>query len=434
MHYLRLKSADLPCVLVILGLWLGTGTELLGLDSRLADPEHPAHQYWDRPLEDAFTPLIPDLESGKIPLESRNEKAFVVSLLEALQIPVSSQLLVFSATSLQQPRISVRNPRALYFNENIYVGWVPGGQIEVVSIDPNLGAIFYIFDIPRQRRPLVIERSDRCMNCHARSLTGNIPGLTIKSVISGPNGGSLDAFRLETTGHSVPIEERFGGWHVTGVHGIKRHKGNLTGTFLAQASAKTPGFRRDDIDGLFIYDNKAGENYQRSKYPVETSDILAHLVFEHEIGFNNRAIEATYAARAFLYEDEGQLSKAHEAELETLANELVRYMLFAEETSFPEGGVEGDPDFIKEFRAQGEISARGLSLRDFDLKTRLFAHRCSYMVHSLAFTGLHPHIKKLVMERLKEALGPASPREFDYLPRAEKVAIGEMLGESGIRF
>ena len=192
--------------------------------------EKAPHNYWTRPLTDRFTQFKTALESGKLSLDRSSEKAFVGSLLKALNISPSTQTLVYSTTSLQLSRISPRNPRALYYNLDIYLGWVPGGKIEIASIDPALGGIFYIFDIPRGREdPIRIERSTRCFNCHAEFEIGRIPGLLIKSVVPGPGGGSLESFRGDQTGHSIPFKDRFGGWHLTGKHGITEHWGNLVG-------------------------------------------------------------------------------------------------------------------------------------------------------------------------------------------------------------
>src|SRR5687767_11651577 len=169
------------------------------------DFDAPPHNYQQRTPTDRFTKLKSAFESGVIALDRSSEKAFVLSVLKTLEIPVSSQMLVFSTTSLQLSLISPSNPRAIYFNEDVYLGYVPGGRIEIVSLDPELGGIFYIFDIPKDARPLRIERSERCMNCHAGEETGHVPGLTIKSVIPGPSGGSLTAYRIDQTGHSIPF-------------------------------------------------------------------------------------------------------------------------------------------------------------------------------------------------------------------------------------
>ena len=169
-------------------LWFEWPTEAA---KRLRDFEKAPHNYWEHPPRDRFTQLKAALEGGRIPLDRSSEKAFVTSLLKALDISPATQTLVFSTTSLQLRRISPRNPRALYFNEDIYVGWVPGGQLEIVSIDPRLGGIFYIFDIPRESAPVKVERSARCFNCHAEFEIGRVPGLLLNSVVQGNGGGSM---------------------------------------------------------------------------------------------------------------------------------------------------------------------------------------------------------------------------------------------------
>src|SRR5262249_7009057 len=180
------------------------------------DFQQPPHDYWTRPLHDPVTQLKADLESGRLALDRSTERAFLLSLLQSLRIPASSQILVFSTTSLQLRLISPSNPRALYFNDEVYVGFIPGGRFEVVSLAPELGGVFYIFDIPRGAEPLRLDRSDRCMNCHAGEDTDEVPGLVLRSVLPGPSGGSLRAFRKSQMGHGVPFQQRFGGWFVTG--------------------------------------------------------------------------------------------------------------------------------------------------------------------------------------------------------------------------
>src|SRR5436190_5076737 len=165
----------------------------------------PPHLYHQRTPADRFTRLKDDLESGRIALDRSSEKDFVISLLRRLEVPVSSQMLVFSTTSLQLRLITPSNPRALYFTDDLYVGYIPGGRIEILALDPELGAIFYIFDIPRSSANIRVERSERCANCHVGADTGFVPGLVVKSVVPGPGGGSLAAYRQEQTGHDIPF-------------------------------------------------------------------------------------------------------------------------------------------------------------------------------------------------------------------------------------
>jgi hypothetical protein len=386
----------------------------LPAQSSYQDINEPPHNYRQRTPQDRFTQLKDRFESGQIPLDRSSEKAFVLSVLQALDIPASSQMLVFSTTSLQLSLISPSNPRALYFNEDIYLGYVPGGRIEIVSLDPELGGIFYIFDIPKDARPLRIERSERCMNCHSGEETGYVPGLVIKSVVPGPTGGSLTEYRMELTGHGVPFEQRFGGWHVTGKHGITNHWGNLTGRLTA--------------GDLLKISNPPGARFNFNKYPVAGSDILPQLLHEHQAGFVNRVVEASYRARTALHAGRGQITPEAGVELDEQARIITRYLLFADEAPLPPGGVEGDADYKTEFLRTRRATAEGVSLKDFDLRTRLFKHRCSYMIYSPVFSGLPSAMKQRVYERLGEALRGGKPKaDYSYLAATERKALRDIL-------
>ena len=384
-------------------------TEKVEAARRVRDFEKAPHNYWTRPLTDRFTQFKIALESGKLSLDRSSEKAFVVSLLKALNISPSTQTLVYSTTSLQLSRISPRNPRALYYNLDIYLGWVPGGKIEIASIDPALGGIFYIFDIPRGREaPIRIERSTRCFNCHAEFEIGRIPGLLIKSVVPGPGGGSLESFRGDQTGHSIPFKDRFGGWHLTGKHGITEHWGNLVGELSPT--------------GLKKYANPPGRQFRWQTYPVATSDVLAHLLHEHQVGFVDRAVKATYDVRGALAKGEAREEIAKHAGI------LLRYLLFTDEAPMPEGGVEGDSALKTHFLNHARKTAQGVSLREFDLRTRLFKHRCSYMIHSYAFSGLPALLKRQVLTDLHTALGRSKQSPVSsHLHVTEKMAINHIL-------
>lgn len=371
------------------------------------------HDYWHRPLTDRFTKLKTELEAGRLLLDAGGgEKAYLVSLLRALGVPASSQMLLFSTTSLQLRFITPENPRALYFNEDVYIGYIPGGKLEIVSIDPALGGIFYIFDIPRGNEPPRVERSNRCMNCHAAEETAGVPALVIKSVIPGTRGGSLEVFRKNETGHAVSFAERFGGWYVTGAEPLGAHLGNVVGQYGAGGV----------LEKIPL---PPGQRFDYARYPVATTDVLPQLLHEHQVGFVNRAIAATYQARAIVAK--GMLvAAADAADLEKTARGLTRYLLFADEARLP-GPVAGDAAYQQDF-GQTRRVVGGVSLKDFDLQTRLFRHRCSYMIYSAAFQGLPPAMKQRVYRRLGEALNVARPdAEYAYLPPVEKQAIRAIL-------
>lgn len=373
---------------------------------------NPIHGYATREPEDRLTRLKREIAAGRCRLETTSEQALLVSLLEKLAVPVSSQMLVFSATSLQTGLINPRNPRALYFNEDTYVGFVPGGRLEVISIDPQLGPVFHLFDALRGDRLPRIERSSRCMNCHAPDWLREVPGLIVESMVPGITGGGEKAVRREHTGHETPLELRFGGWHLTGT-------GAFTSRWAGRFMEYTPQGRVERL-------TRPGEMFDLRRYPVPTSDLLAHLLHEHQVGFENRAVGAAYQARVLLH-----AASAPIAELDAIARPLVRYILFADEAPLPPGGVAGDAAFKAAFLATRRPAANGASLKDLDLRTRLLRYRCSYMIYSPSFAGLPAQLKERVLFHIARALDEAKPEaEFAYLPVAEKRAIRGILRET----
>jgi len=394
-----------------------------GFTQEYAELDEAPHHYWEAQPQDRFTRLADELESGRRQLPKGDDLTVLRGLLEALDIPVSSQRLVFSATSLQSGLIHARNPRAIYFNEDTSVGYVPGGRLEILSIDPQLGAIFYIFDLPKDSHLPFIDRSTRCMNCHQGERMNFIPGHALESAIPSMTGGTLEAFRRRQFGHGVPLQDRLGGWHVTGEGSIKKHHGNVVGKLSPQ--------------GLQTTFYKPGELFSWSRYPVETSDMLAHLLHEHQAGFINMVLEGTYRARYALHQSGGQLSQGQRQMLDAHAARLVRYVLFADEVPLPAGGIPGDPSYKKAFQShQRHALPSGASLRDLDLNSRLLRYRCSYMIHTPMWDAMPEPLLQRVHEHLKQALDEKHPSaEYAYLGTEEKRVIRAILTQSkGIQF
>src|SRR3954464_11264949 len=137
--------------------------------------EDPLHGYYTATPTDRFTRFNTELLAGRKTLATGDELTILRSVLKELEIPVSSQMLVYSVTSLQKNLISPRRPRALYFNDDTYVAYVPGGRVEVISIDPAVGSVFYISDRVRPSQTPRMQRSQECMNCHAPHYLDNVP-------------------------------------------------------------------------------------------------------------------------------------------------------------------------------------------------------------------------------------------------------------------
>ena len=378
------------------------------------DYKAPPHSYWERELQDVFSALVKKMGSAEVKLDTSDERSFARSVLAALDVPVSSQLLVYSATSMQSERINARNPRALYFNEDVYVGVVPGGVIEVISIDPELGGVYHIFDYPRPGVVPAVDRPTKCLNCHATNATQRLPGLIAESVAPLPNGGSYETYRGKEQGHQIPLASRFGGWHVTSAKSF--------------GPTKEGAYAQTTPNGVRIVRIKPGEMSDLGKHLIPTSDILPNLVHEHQLGFDNRVIQAAYLSREIQAKG-GALSAGDEALLNDKARELVRYVLFADEAKLPSGGIVGDPQFAKDFARNKKAIANGASLKDFDLRTRMFKYRCSYMIYTPQWQKMPSIIKTRIYAGMKSALSGKN-RDFAYLTPDERLKIVAILRET----
>ena len=402
-----------PCSSVVsLGLCLAILLAACGAEAADARPGiyNPLHEYDTRSVENRFSRLLAAWDAGQKPeIDTSGDLSFLRSLLKELEVPVSSQMLVFTATSLQKGLISARNPRALYFNDDTYVGFVPRGRIEVISLDPQLGGIFYIFDRLRPGSRPAVHRSAECMNCHAPRYMNNIPGLVIESVIPGLTGGGERAFRREQSGHAVPISDRFGGWHLTGTG--ETMPANWSNQLLIRKNGEAKELA-----------NPPGERCDLTRYPLPTSDLLAQLLHEHQVGFVNRALQAGYQYRELAAAD-----SANETALAELSAPLVRYLLFADESPLSPGMI-GDSPFATDFIAAGKRDSAGRSLRDLDGQTRLLRHRCSYMIYSPAFSGLTAPLRQRVLRDLAAALDGSAAGS--HLSVDERAAIRQILVET----
>ncbi len=140
-------SSTRCAALLIAVVAIVTGSGFAELSDRLSPPlDHPAIDYFNylkHPANDVVAGLQHKLDDGKIELKFDGDKGYLPSVLQALGVPVESQMAVFSKTSLQSPRIEPSNPRTIFFNDSVAVAWVHGGFIELAADDPEQGVIFY---------------------------------------------------------------------------------------------------------------------------------------------------------------------------------------------------------------------------------------------------------------------------------------------------
>ena len=94
---------------------------------------------------------------------------------------------------------------------------------------------------------------------------------------------------------------------------------------------------------------------------------------------------------------------AEAAKIDELVRDVVGYMLFEKETPLKEP-IRGSERYAADFVALGPKDHKGRSLRDLDMKTRMFKYPCSFLIYSGQFDGLPQSAKDKVYRRLRERL------------------------------
>lgn len=412
--------------LVIAGGILGAAAIALkagkdGLDETAFVPaEHPAIQYAKAPRHERALRLGVDLESGKVKLQFSNDgTGYLASLLKALDVNPDSQALVFSKTSFQAAKISPRNPRAIYFSDDVAVGYVRGSNLlEIAALDPKQGVIFYSFD--QKAEPPRIDRRDVCIECHQSPGTLGVPGLMVASVFADADG--MPAFRgaQALTDHRTRFEQRWGGWYVTGTHGDMRHNGNAVG--------HDP--RHPEILDTFNTQNQLSveKRFDAAGYLSPLSDIVALMTLEHQTRMTNLMIRVGWEAR--ILESDGRPDERTKAQYEADQDSLVTYMLFADEANLYDA-VQGASTFEQTFPKRGPRDSKGRSLRDFDLHKRMFKYPLSYMIYSDAFDGMPESVKSAVYQRVFNVLtGKDEDKRFAKLSQEDRRNVLEIVRDT----
>ena len=391
--------------------------------------------YRSEDLSDPVAILQQELNQGKRKLKYEPKFGYLKSVLKLLKVPVDSQTLVFSKTSFQYKKISPEHPRALYFNDDVYVGKVHDGKaIEIVSFDPMQGAIFYLLDEHKVDKPVFQRAELDCTQCHIAAGTHNVPGVLLRSIYPTTTGTQAPASQSYITDQESPIKDRWGGWYVTGkISGLPH---------MANAVVEDRQTAGQPDQGASIKLVSLSNAFDSSAYLTSQSDVVAHLVLAHQTQMHNLITLTNYKTRMALYAEAARnksdgsaagapLSEAARKQFERPAEQLLRYLLFVNEAplSVPGGeGVEGSSSYRKEFEARGVRDAEGRSLRDFDLKTRIFRYPCSYLIYSASFDALPEPAKGYVYHRLLEVLsGEDKSGDFSRLSAEDRRAVLEIL-------
>ena len=387
------------------------------------DADSPAIKYTDGTLDDPGFKLNLKLQRGEAHLKYERPQGYLRAVLDELDVPIESQIVVFSKTSFQADRISPANPRTLFFNDSVIVGWVRGGPIiEFAAEDPKQGMIFYKLT-QSPSGPVRLSRDVNCLNCHLSDLTLGVPGTLMHSVVPGPDGSPISAAGDYLTDDRSPFTQRWGGWYVTGLTGSLAHMGNATATNTTGAHPVLAGqtLNLPSLQGRF----------DTSAYLSPYSDVVALMVFEHEIHVMNLFTRLGWEARLAAYKDGdeggGKLDRAGAKTIGESARALVDYMLFVDEAPLS-SKVQGTSGFAEKFSSEGPRDRQGRSLRQFDLERRLMRYPCSFMIYSDAFDGLPDDAKDAVYQRMWKILsGQEHRKRYEKLTLEDRRAIVEIL-------
>jgi hypothetical protein len=394
---------------------------------------HPAIGYDTELSHDVVTELNRKLHEGKVLLKFDETRAgYLRSVLRALDVPVESQVVVFSKTSVQSERIEPRNPRTIFFNDSVSVAWMGGGFIELAAQDPEQGVRFFALKQQPMDKPVFDrERDGYCLRCHVSEASLGVPGMLVRSMYTAPNGVAMLLFGGFFTDHRSPLKERWGGWYVTGDSGSARHLGNAVVSDMDQPEwfASRPAIRLDSLKDKFDVE----------VYLSPYSDIAALMVFDHQMHMSNLLTRIGWEVRAAMAQPRALATLVSNAPgdrrdlgviLPAAAKEAVDYMLFVDEAPL-RGKMRGTSGFTETFAALGPRDSRDRSLRQLDLEHRLMRYPCSYMIYSKAFDALPAQAKDAIYHRMWQILsGEVKSAKYARLSLADRQAVAEILRET----
>jgi len=372
--------------------------------------------YSERTSNDPVTRLQEKINQGEVKLRYDPKFGYLLALLEALDVPRSSQMLVFSKTSLQRTHITPRHPRSLFYNDDVYLGFIPGAPLmEVSAVDPKLGGIFYALEQTEVSKPQ-FRRDAQCLSCHGGAKSIGVPGHFVRSIGTDETGELDTQNEISIITHRTPLSDRWAGWYVTGTHGHQTHRGNLIGPAAFERQLKEPNYLGNVTDLSRFFDVKM--------YPGTGSDIVALMVLEHQAHMHNYITRLNYETQIMLK------MYGHIRYLRNQVDAFLRYLLFTEEAPLT-SPISGNPEFVKDFMGHGPRDRQGRSLRDLDLQTRLFKYPCSFLICSPAFDNLPNPMREHLLKKLYDILTGAEPStDFAKLREEDRTAILEILRET----
>jgi len=368
----------------------------------------PIH-YSEATPDNAVSRLQVAIDNGDKSLPFEEQFGYLRAVLKELDVPESSQMLTFLKSSLQRPLIGPQNARALYFGDDAYVGYVPNGMLELIVADEKLGMVFYTLE-QNAEEPKFERQVARCMTCHSSSRTKNIPGLQVRSMMTDPNGEPVISAGSFRTDHSSPFEKRWGGWFVSGTHGDVRHLGNFQ-----LPDKKRPQQPIENTAGANVTDLAPLTDLSQQLTPH--SDLVALMVFEHQIDAHNLMVRTNYA---WQIDEHHGTSAGGDARWRQEADALVDHLLFTTQLRFNQP-IAGTSRFAEEFSQRGRSQEQAIPLRQLDLKTRVFGSPVSYTVKSAFYRSLPISVRRYITEQITNRLREASRQSPEDRPNQQFV-------------
>ena len=380
-------------------------------DAFVESRDRPSINYTKGPVNTAISDLNRRLEAGAVRLTFDPANGYLRSVLDALKVPVESQVTAFSRASAEADLISEKNPRALYFNDSVAVGWVRGSpELEIAAHDPRQGVIFYTLSQTRDGAPR-FKRNDGCLECHLSWETLGVPGVMVLSTFPLQE---KDAYASGLVAdHRSTLLNRWGGWYVTGKAGSVAHMGNVP-MYKNDAPTRKIGDKPPELTTL-------GGKFETSGYLSLHSDVVALMVLEHQTHMINLITRVGWESR---------LAGSVTPRVREAVGDLVDYLLFLDEAPLV-GTFQGSSGFTEKFSAGSPRDGKGRSLRQLDLAGRLFRYPCSYLIYSDAFAALPVDVKTALYERMWQILSGRDTRKgLKRLALADRQAVVEILRDT----
>jgi hypothetical protein len=408
------RAAVLATLALLAGAWGAVVAQRT--DAFVVSRDHAAIQYASAPVTDRVSELNRKLTEGSVRLTHNGPTGYLKSALEALNVPPESQVAVFGQNSFQSELITMKNPRTLFFNDTVAVGYIRGAsEIEVAAHDARQGVVFYTLNQRASDAPQ-FTRNNNCLACHLSWTTLGVPGWFVISMQTLPEDKNAYASGFASD-HRSSFDSRWGGWYLTGSLGGIRHIGNRPISTASSPDAVKAEAR--ELQTLESQVDVAG-------YLTPHSDVVALMTLEHQTHMVNLITRMGWETR--LAAAEGR--PANYPRLQEAAADLVDYLLFVYEVPLP-GKIRGSSGFAATFAARGPVDGKGRSLRQFDLEHRLMRYPCSYLIYSEAFDALPDTAKTLVYKRLWQVLsGQDTNARYARLAAADRQAIREILKET----